>query len=154
MNANSVARLSQVHPELQRRVLKLEAMLAFDIEVTQGVRSYAQQDALADQIPKVTEVRGGYSAHNFGYAVDVVPEDIEPGQPDWNIDHPAWREILASAPSCGLAEGAQWRSFPDNPHLYLDELPAEPGDDMREAMASGGLPKVWADCFIAVITTQ
>ena len=158
LNANSTERLALVHPELQRRIKKLEAMLPFDLEVTQGLRTWAEQDALYAQGrtvegPVVTDVKGGYSAHNFGYAVDVVPEDIEPGQPDWNIDHPAWRTLLEVAPSCGLAEGAAWRSFPDNPHLYLEELPAEPSDSMRAFFSTGGLEYVWAMRFSCVQET-
>jgi hypothetical protein len=144
VNAISLGRLALVHPVLSSRVVSFFSLLGFDCEVSQGLRTWAQQDALCAQIPKVTEVCGGYSAHNFGYAVDVVPEDVTPGQPDWNINSPAWKKILAVAPSCGLAEGALWRTFPDNPHLYLQELPAEPTDQMRADFAAGGLPQVWA----------
>ena len=108
------------------------------------MRTYAEQDALYNLVPKVTEVKGGYSSHNFGYAVDVVPEDITPGQPDWNINHPAWQLILQTALKCGFAEGACWKTFPDNPHLYLVELPAEPTDQMRSDFATGGLTAVWS----------
>ncbi|MEK4456343.1 M15 family metallopeptidase [Paenibacillus sp. FSL R10-2748] len=44
------------------------------IVITQGLRTYAEQDALyaqgrnGDKRPKVTKVRGGYSNHNFGFA--------------------------------------------------------------------------------------
>lgn len=149
MNPSTLARGAAVHPILWRRTQNLFSLLGFDCEITQGLRTYAQEDALFAQgrtLPGaiVTDVRGGYSAHNFGYAVDVCPFDIVPGQPDWNIANPAWQKILATAPSCGLAEGAQWRSFKDDPHLYLQELPAEPTDQMRSDFAAGGLPQVWA----------
>jgi hypothetical protein len=56
-----------------------------------------------------------------------------------------WKKLLAAATSCGLAEGAEWRTFPDNPHFYLQELPAIPTDDMRRrlpgvAYGRSGLP--------------
>ena len=65
-------------------------MIQFDFEVTQGLRTYAEQDALYAQgrtVPGeiVTNAAAGYSWHNFGNAVDLVPEDITIGQPDWNL---------------------------------------------------------------------
>lgn len=145
----SLARLAEVHPALRLRIIRLDALIpSVSLQVTQGLRTWGVQDILWRQgrtAPGkiVTNAAAGYSAHNFGYAVDVVPEDIIPGQPDWNIDHPAWQKILASAPACGLAEGATWRTFPDNPHLYLQELPADPTDAMRSQFADGGMQEVW-----------
>ena len=141
----SLARLDEVHPELKRRILQLDSLIPYtNIQISQGLRTYQEQNALFQQVPKVTMVGAGYSAHNFGYAVDVVPEDVIPGQPDWNIANPAWQKILSVAPSCGLAEGAQWRTFPDNPHLYLQECPATPTDIFRETFADLGLAAVFA----------
>jgi peptidoglycan L-alanyl-D-glutamate endopeptidase CwlK len=147
MNATSMAKLDLVLPETKRRILQLESMLSFDLEVSRGVATWAQQDALWEQGRSepgiiVTDAKGGYSGHNFGYPVDVFPEDQE-GRADWNIDHANWREILEKAPSCGLAEGAQWADFHDDPHLYPEELPATPTDAMREQFKEGGLPEVW-----------
>lgn len=155
MNSISQARLAQTHPELQRRITQLAQLLGFDIEVTAGLRTFAEEDVLYSQgrtAPGaiVTNATGGYSAHNFGYAVDLVPEDITPGQPDWNLASPAWQKMLAAGLSCGLAEGARWCSIKDNPHFYLQELPATPTDAMRAAFASGGIESVWAG-FAAVL---
>jgi peptidoglycan LD-endopeptidase CwlK len=90
----------------------------------------------------VTNAGPGYSMHNFGLAIDVVP--YIDGVVDWNSGDARWQEILTKAPSCGLGEGALWSSFPDKPHLYPNELQAEPTKEMRAAMASGGLQAVWA----------
>ena len=147
----SLARLGACHPELQRRIKALDAMLpSLSIQVTQGLRTWADQDSLYAEGRTaggeiITNAPGGYSAHNFGYAVDLVPEDIMPGQPDWTITNPGWVKMLAAGPSCGLAEGAKWRTFPDNPHFYLEELPANPTDEMRVQFQSGGLQSVWAN---------
>jgi peptidoglycan L-alanyl-D-glutamate endopeptidase CwlK len=149
LTAASFARLQQVHPELKRRVLQLDALIpSVSLQVTQGLRTWGQQDVLYQQgrtTPGaiVTDAAPGFSAHNFGYAVDVVPEDVIPGQPDWNVSHAAWQKILLMAPQCGLAEGAKWRTFPDNPHLYLKELPADPTDEMRAAFQNGGMAAIW-----------
>ena len=146
----SLARLHDVHPELMRRIVKLDVLLpALSIQVTQGLRTFSQQDILYAQgrtTPGniVTNVRGGMSAHNYAYAADLVPEDVIPGQPDWNVNSPAWQRMLAAAPAVGLAEGAKWRTFPDNPHFYLAELPANPTDQMYTTFLNGGLQAVWA----------
>lgn len=151
MDPNSEARLAEVHPELSRRVRQLEQFLAADgiqIRVVQGLRTYAEQDALYAQGRTgmgqiVTNAQGGYSLHNFGLAADLAP--FKDGQPDWNAGDSEWREMLAKALTCGLAEGARWTHVaPDNPHFYPQEVPASPTDAMRTLFASGGLPAVWA----------
>ena len=146
----TLARLHEVHPELMRRIIKLDVLVpALSIQVTQGLRTWTQQDALYAQgrtAPGaiVTNAKGGWSAHNFGYAVDLVPEDVIPGQMDWNAESPGWKKLLAAGPACGLAEGAEWRTFTDNPHFYLQELPATPTDAMREILSQGGMQTLWA----------
>ena len=159
LSATSLARLGEVHPELARRIKQLDALLpALSIQVTQGYRTWADQDALYAEgrttagpnidaahplgFP-VTKARGGQSAHNFGYAVDLVPEDVTPGTPDWNSSDPAWQKMLAAGLTCGLAEGARWRSFVDTPHFYLQELPADPTDEMRALLEGGGIQALW-----------
>lgn len=149
LNNTSEERLSQVHPELSRRIHQLADLLSFPIIITQGLRTYQQQDALYAQgrtTPGkvVTEAKGGYSMHCFGMAVDVAPLN-EDGSVDWNDKSAQWQEILDKAPSCGLAEGAQWRSFPDMPHLYPQECPANPDDNLRYLFEENGISAVWAE---------
>jgi peptidoglycan L-alanyl-D-glutamate endopeptidase CwlK len=147
----SSQRLELVHPELKRRVTAMAAILDKEnipIQVCQGLRTWSEQDALYAQGRThpgkiVTNAKGGQSAHNFGYAVDLVPEEIEPGQPDWNIEHPAWKRMLEVGAQCGLAEGALWRTFPDNPHFYLKEFPANPTDVMQQDFKDAGMVAVW-----------
>jgi hypothetical protein len=90
--------------------------------------------------------------HNYGLAIDVAPTDGH--SVDWDGKGAKWQEILAKAPSCGLAEGAQWRTFPDEPHLYPQECPANPDDNLRYLFAEGGLTAVWkeADRLMGITT--
>jgi peptidoglycan L-alanyl-D-glutamate endopeptidase CwlK len=150
-----------------------ESSLAIQLRLTQGIRTWAGQDELyakgrttpgvdckhggvvrpvgsCPQHPlglPVTKAKGGESAHNFGYAGDAVPND--PDFPDWHGDWSGgderWKVFLATAKECGFAEGAEWRTFPDAPHLYLPELPATPDDNMRYLYREGGLAAVWRD---------
>jgi peptidoglycan LD-endopeptidase CwlK len=158
MDAHSEARLADIHPELARRIHQLADQLSFQLIVTQGLRTYPQQDALYQQgrtTPGaiVTKAPAGHSCHNFGLAVDVAPSDGTGGI-DWSGKDPKWTELLAKAPSCGLAEGAEWRTFPDSPHLYPQELPANPDDNLRYLFSEGGLAAVWkeADKLMGITT--
>ena len=154
MNAISVARLQLVYPELSRRIYQMAQMLDFDIEVTQGLRTYAEQDALYNQVPQVTKARGGYSWHNFGLAVDIVPEISGTGIPDWNTRHPAWGRAIEVGESCGLVSGSTWRAFPDWPHFQLTgKFPVTPNDEVRAIYAqSGDIRDVWKAAFPMQVT--
>jgi hypothetical protein len=148
-----------LHSVLADRVRELFAKLAAEghvFIVTQGLRSCEEQDALYAKgrtAPGaiVTKAQGGHSQHNFGLAVDVAPE--EGNVIDWNLAHPAWRRMLALAPSCKLAEGSAWRTFPDNPHLYPEELPAT-CELMREQYAHGGVAAVWSWFEALIVNSQ
>lgn len=141
-------RLQQIHPVLASRVRDFLAKLqteGINVLITQGLRTWEEQDALyakgrTTPGPKVTNAQGGHSQHNFGLAVDVAPEDA--GVIDWNLSHPNWKRILELAPQFKLAEGAQWRTFPDNPHLYPVEIPAT-CEVLREKYSEGGVENVW-----------
>ena len=142
MDSMSEAKLGAVHPELANRIHRLAELVSFPLIVTQGLRTFAQQQALYDQgrtAPGriVTDAKPEQSAHVFMYAVDIAPTDGH--KIDWNGRDAKWAEILEKAVNCGLAEGAHWRTFPDEPHLYLQELPATPDEAMVEALKEGGL---------------
>jgi peptidoglycan L-alanyl-D-glutamate endopeptidase CwlK len=156
MDSVSESRLQKVCPVLSEKVQRLAAILEQEgivIRVTQGLRTWAEQDALyaqgrATPGKVVTNCRGGYSYHNFGLAVDVVP-DVDGRdatfQPDWNTAHPSWRRIVAVAVKLGLDSGAMWKSFKDYPHLQLTGRFPEsaPTDDVRRVFKAGGLQAVW-----------
>jgi peptidoglycan L-alanyl-D-glutamate endopeptidase CwlK len=148
LSDTSLARLHEVHPELMRRIIKLDVLVpALNIQVVQGLRTVVQQDAIYAQGrtvsgPIVTNAKGGQSMHNFGLACDLVPEDVLDGQPDWDANSPAWKKMLSAGLACGLAEGATWE-HKDMPHFYPSELGANTTDQMRDWFLSGGLSMVW-----------
>jgi peptidoglycan LD-endopeptidase CwlK len=150
LSATSIARLAEVHPALAARIRALDAFVpALNLQVVQGLRTWAQQDALYQQgrtAPGaiVTNCPGGHSWHNFGLAVDLVPEDIEPGQPDWDVNHPAWQQMVAAGESLGLVSGSEWKTFKDYPHFQLTgKLPVNPDDATRQLFSESGLRAVW-----------
>lgn len=159
MDNVSEERLELVHPELARRIRQMADMLELEgvhIRVTQGLRSWTEQMNLwlkgrdiqgnvIDANKVVTKARPGYSWHQFGLAVDVVPIDAV-GQPDWNVDHPVWKRIVQVGESLGLVSGSEWRTFPDWPHFQLTgKLPTSPDDAVRQTFKQGGTLAVWDD---------
>jgi peptidoglycan L-alanyl-D-glutamate endopeptidase CwlK len=150
----SEARLNEVHPELARRIRSLNDKCEANgvpLRVTCGLRTWAEQDLLYAKGrtlpgPVVTNAQGGYSAHNMAYAVDIVPgkEGMPAFTPDWDALDVSWKWVLLLAKDCQLAEGAEWRMFPDRAHFYLRELPATPDDEMRYTFKEGGMAAVFA----------
>lgn len=135
---NTDKKLATLHPDIQNQMKSfiLKAKLRFDIDlrVTDGFRSVAEQDKLYAKgrtAPGsiVTKARGGYSNHNFGLAVDVVP--FENGKLNWDTkNYPLIGRIGISR---GLEWGGNWK-FVDKPHFQnlfgksLKELRALPKD--------------------------
>jgi len=146
VSANSQKRLDKVHPKLAQAVTAVIHSLAAEglkVEVTQGLRTFAEQDALFAQGrtkpgKKVTRARGGQSNHNYGLAVDLCP--FIGTEPQWE-DEKGFDRIGAAAKKQGLNWGGDWPNFPDRPHVQLD------GPSVNECLAlfnAGGLAKVWA----------
>lgn len=123
-------KLLGVHPDLQvavRRIIAAMDALGFEMRVTDGVRTLAQQQALYAQGrttpgPIVTRADGVRNPSNhqvkadgFGRAVDMTFW-LE-GEPSWADDLP-WRLYAEMAKALGLRAGADWPK-PDNPHIEL-----------------------------------
>jgi len=92
-----------------------------DTIITSTFRDYESQDALYAQGrtlpgPKVTQVRGGYSFHNFRVAFDFVP--IVGGKAIWN-DSALWARCGKIGESLGFEWGGSWAKFVDKPHMQL-----------------------------------
>src|ERR1700741_5277351 len=119
MDTVSEARLMNVHPLLASKIRQLSALLGQEgivIRVTQGLRTWEEQDKLYQQGrttpgPIETNPPAGSSSHNYGLAVDVVP--MTKAGPDWNVTHPVWARITSAGTSLGLESGSAWRTFPD-----------------------------------------
>lgn len=89
-----------------------------------GFRTWAQQDALYAKgrtAPgvKVTNARGGESAHNFGLAVDLFAVVAQEGAglvvPNWATE--AYDTLGSIAARHGLLWGGTWTVLPDRPHV-------------------------------------
>jgi D-alanyl-D-alanine dipeptidase len=149
----SEQRLAKVHPILAARVRAMMELLAqggTEIMITQGLRTWEEQDALyakgrtAPPIGKkyiVTKAKGGQSYHNFGLAVDIVVLDAL-RKADWDVKHPGWAAAGTAGQSVGLEWGGAWKGFKDIPHFqYTGGLELE---ECRALYGVGGIPAVWA----------
>lgn len=146
MNKASENRLAKVHPKLAKGVTAIITALAakgHTIEVVQGLRTFAEQDALFAQGRTkpgeiVTKAKGGQSNHNYGLAVDLAP--FVGGKPQWK-DNAGFIRIGAEAVKQGLEWGGSWKKFIDKPHVQI------PGLTVGQCSAlfkKGGLANVWA----------
>lgn len=89
------------------------------IKVICGTRSYAEQNEIYAQCPKVTNAKGGQSWHNFGIACDFVV--FKEKTPLW--DSPLMKRAGRLASSVPYLEwGGDWTSFVDIPHVQVKKF--------------------------------
>lgn len=149
----SKQRLLKVHPLLAEKVRILGETLdrdGMEIQVVQGFRTAAEQQALFDQGrtkpgKRVTNARPFQSNHSYGLAVDVCP--FVGGQPQWE-DEEGFQKIGHEAKLLGLEWGGDWKNLIDNPHIQL------PGLSIKQCFSiysKGGLQKVWDAATAATV---
>lgn len=100
---------------MQKARLKA-ALVNIEVRLIDGTRTYAEQNALYNKKPKVTNAKGGYSWHNFGLAVDF---GLFRGK-EYLGESPYYQTLGALAREVqGLEWGGDWASFKDYPHLQM-----------------------------------
>lgn len=147
--------LDALYPPFMRKLLDVLATareMGQDYYAISGFRSPEEQDAIYAQGrtksgPKVTNARGGFSAHNWGIAVDVAADvSSKPGlQPSWDVKKYA---ILKKAgKQHGLQVGVP--GLGDDGHIQLP-LTTKLGKreralftELTKIYASGGMQAVW-----------
>jgi len=142
----SLRRLAALHPVVAnagRGLLERCAGTGLALLVTQGLRSWEEQDALYAQGRTkpgriVTHARGGQSYHNFGLAFDVVVLDSM-GKAEWDPAHPGWQTAGQIGKALGLEWGGDWTKK-DLPHFqHTGGLSTE----RCRALYPGGLDAIW-----------
>jgi len=121
-----------------------------DYHAISGLRSmedqaklYAQGRTAPGKI--VTNAKPGYSAHQYGIAVDFCLDgDLTRAglQPDWNI---AGYDVLAAeARALGLDAAYYWQTFREGPHVQLDiNARGLTFARLKAAHDRSGMPGVW-----------
>lgn len=124
-----MSKIETLHPLIREEVQSLVNRINSDVlkgnvkmVVTQGLRTFAEQDALYAQRPKVTNAKGGQSIHNYGLAFDFCLADG--GRTIWdtvkdfdNDKVPDWMEVVKIFKAAGYAWGGDFKSIVDKPHL-------------------------------------
>jgi peptidoglycan L-alanyl-D-glutamate endopeptidase CwlK len=128
-NKVTLDRIAKLHPSVREEVKVIvdECNLALKgrakLRITQGLRTFAEQDALYAKRPKVTNAKGGQSVHNYGFAVDgcLIIDGKEVSwdfKKDWDSDGVAdWDECVRIFAKYGWSWGGSWASFKDFPHF-------------------------------------
>lgn len=137
MDATTIVRINQAHPKIRQQLLQQyqEANNLLGkgarLRFAYVYRSVAEQNALFNKRPKVTNAKGGQSIHNYGLAFDIVLLYDNDGngtfeEASWSMirdfdkDSKAdWMEIVNYFKSKGWEWGGDWRSFKDAPHFQL-----------------------------------
>ncbi len=148
LDPRSERTLAKVNPEVAARVRLMAADLqkqGINITVTDGLRTFAEQDALYAQGRTkpgniVTNARGGQSFHNYGLAVDIYAS--KNGQPDFNPSAATQRAIGAAGEKYGLEWGGKFKTINDPPHFQLSGG-AKSASAWRATYDKGGVQAVW-----------
>lgn len=126
MDKVSEDRIKLLHPKIREEVKKLydqaNSVLTgrAKVRIVQGYRTFAEQDGLYKQRPKVTNAKGGQSYHNYGLAIDfcllIDGKEISwDTAKDWDGDKQAdWLEVVLVFTRAGYKWG---KAFNDLPHL-------------------------------------
>ena len=114
----SLDRIKLLHPKIKDEVLTLftqaQSEITPTIRIVQGLRTFAEQDALFAKVPKVTNSRGGQSYHNYGLAIDFAL--LSDGKISWKVDDD-WKKVVNVFKGSGYVWGGDWFKFKDYPHL-------------------------------------
>ena len=119
---SAVAGLDPRYHDLALKFLEAAAAAGLDPRVVQSRRSAEDQARLYAQGrtapgPIVTYAKPGQSAHNGGFAIDVVPGALE-GTKNWSPDSPLWTQLASIAKQNGIQWGGDWKMH-DMPHFQL-----------------------------------
>lgn len=126
----SLEKIQTLHPFIKEEVKSIVSKINSSIltgnaklRITHGLRTFAEQDILYKQRPKVTNAKGGDSIHNYGLAVDIVLI-IDNKIASWDVKkdfdkdlQSDWMEVVQVFKKAGYVWGGDWRTFKDMPHF-------------------------------------
>lgn len=129
MDKTTLDRINLLHPSVREEMKTIieecnkQLTGKSQVRISQGLRTFEEQDALYNKKPKVTNAKGGQSVHNYGFAVDIVliingKDASWDTHKDWDNDGVAdWDECVKVFAKHGWSWGGNWASFKDMPHF-------------------------------------
>lgn len=123
VDERSEKNIATLHPRVQpyaRSLVQQAAAAGITIKITDGIRTYAEQDEIYKQGrtkpgKKVTNATGGYSNHNFGLAFDIAVFEGD----KWLPESPKYKALAPIGMALGLTWGGNWETPVDQPHYEL-----------------------------------
>jgi peptidoglycan L-alanyl-D-glutamate endopeptidase CwlK len=117
MNQVSLDRLSKVHPDLQRVILRADKNSPLPFIITEGIRTMERQKLLVEKGASRTMK----SRHLTGHAVDLAALVGDEVRWDWPLYKTLADTVKAAAVTEGvpIEWGGDWRTFKDGPHFQL-----------------------------------
>lgn len=133
-DAISIERIKTAHPKVRCELEKIyteanNKLGRSRLRFAYVTRTFAEQTALFNKRPKVTNASAGQSFHNYGLAVDIVLlVDLDGNGTfesaswdtvkDWDKDGVAdWNEVVQVFKKYGWEWGGDFRTFKDRPHF-------------------------------------
>ena len=115
-----------------RRFLLIAKNKLQDVRILSGTRTYEEQNSLyahcknGNNLPIITNARGGQSNHNFGIAWDIGVFYKFGNYISYDIAYQTFAEIVL--PLFNTIEwGGNWISFKDFPHYQLKSITGDVG---------------------------
>jgi len=108
-------RIETLHPAIRdtvRQFILAVQEIYPDIRISDAYRSIEEQNDVFARGDST--VRGGFSYHNYGLAIDICR--IIDGQLSYDID---WSIIVPIAEELGFEWGGHWTEFVDQPHFQM-----------------------------------
>ncbi len=134
MDKVTFERIHLLHPKVRGEAIEIYTEICAALKgkamcrFSYTLRTFAEQDALFNQKPKVTNAKGGQSYHNYGLAVDIVLILDKDGDgkfetASWDVKSDFdgdgksdWQEVVAIFKRYGWEAGIDWK-FYDAPHF-------------------------------------
>lgn len=131
-----ITSLEALHPYFRDKVIELIALArkkGIELAVVETYRTRAKQMEYQSMGKKYTRIGAGYSKHQYGLAVDLVP--IVNGEPQWH-NRALWYKVGIIGERLGLRWGGRWKRPYDPAHFEWT------GGLTPQELASGKFPPV------------
>jgi hypothetical protein len=112
-----IADLQSLHPYFRDKVLELIRICrsrGIEVAIVETYRTKTKQNEYRSMGRRYTRVRAGFSNHQYGLAVDIVP--VINSVPQWN-NIKLWKKVGPIGERLGLRWGGRWGRFFDPGHF-------------------------------------
>lgn len=123
----SLSIINTLHPAIREEVRRLfyevnSQLTASQMVITAGLRTFGEQKALYEKVPKVTNAKPGQSFHNYGLAFDfclsVNGKYVWDGQADSDQENKAdWPIVVEIFKKAGYTWGGDFKEINDASHF-------------------------------------